>query len=220
MKILVIGATGGTGKEIVKQAISAGHTVTALVRDEARARPQLGGANLLQGDVQDVASLRRAATGQEAVVYALGCPMSGPFKKVTLFSNSTRALLAAMEAEGVRRLVCITGNGAGDSRGHGSFLYVWLFQPLLLRGIYVDKDRQEELIRASRLDWIIVRPGMLLNGPAVGGTETFAIPDHFPGGAITRADTAAFVLAQLSSDEWLRKTPLIVRAKAAARRAN
>ena len=211
MKILVIGATGGTGREIVGQAAAAGHEVTAFVRDAKEGREALPGVALIEGDARDAASLRRALSGQDAVADALGSSMSGPFKEVTLFSESTKALIEAMQAEGVRRLVCITGIGAGDSRGHGGFLYDHVVQPLLLRGVYADKDRQEELIRASGLDWVIVRPALLSDGPAVGGTQALTDLQHVHGGSITRADAAAFVLRQLASDEWLHKTPLIVQ---------
>lgn len=219
MKVLVIGATGGTGQEIVRQAIAAGHQVTALVRHAAAAAVSLPGAVLVEGDARDAASLRRAVAGQDAVADALGASVSGPFKEVTLLSESTRALIAAMQAEGVRRLVCITGIGAGDSRGHGGFVYDNVVQPLLLRGVYADKDRQEALIQASGLEWVIVRPALLSDGDAVGGTLAITDLTHFHGGHITRADTAGFVVAQLASDEWLRQTPLIVHDQSAAAHA-
>ena len=179
MKLLVIGATGGTGREIVRQA-AAGHEVTALARSEGR--EAMPGARLIVGDARDVASLRRAVAGQDAVADSLGSGMSGPFKEVTVFSESTKALIEAMTAEGVRRLVCITGIGAGDSRGHGGFLYDHVVQPVLLRGVYADKDRQEALIRASGLDWVIVRPAMLADGPAVGGTRALMDLEGVHGG--------------------------------------
>ena len=215
MRLLVIGATGGTGREIVRQATASGHQVTALVRDETEGREALPGTTLIAGDARNVTVLRQAVAGQDAVADALGSSMSGPLKEVTLFSESTKALIEAMQAEGVRRLVCITGIGAGDSRGHGGFLYDHLIQPVLLRGVYADKDCQEELIRASGLDWVIVRPALLSDGPAVGGTQALTDLEHVHGGSITRADTAAFLLAQLSSDEWLHKAPLIVHADTA-----
>ena len=208
MKLLVIGASGGTGREIVRQALAAGHDVTTLVRTATPAP----GVRQIVGDAQDPAALRRAVAGQDAVANALGSKMSGPFKDVTLFSTSTRALIAAMEAEAVRRLVCVTGIGAGDSRGHGGLLYDRLIQPLLLRGVYADKDRQEALIRASALDWVIVRPALLDDGPAQGDTVAHTDLAGVHGGHITRADTAAFVLAQLTSDAFLRQSPLIRRA--------
>ena len=210
MKILVIGASGGTGREIVKQALQAGHQVTAFVRKPpAVADEILARANLAIGDALNLNQIRSALAGHDAVADSLGSSMSGPFKEVHLFSESTKVLIEAMIAENVRRLVCVTGIGAGDSQGHGGFLYDQVIQPVLLRGVYEDKDRQEQLIEASGLEWIIVRPAMLTNGESVG--QTYATTDLalVHGGSITRADVAAFVVAQMTSDEWLHKHPLI-----------
>lgn len=210
MKVLVIGATGGTGREIVKQSVQAGHQVTALLREELQQPDEvLSSAKLVVGDALDAAVLRSAVAGQDAVADSLGSSMSGPFKKVHLFSESTQSLIEVMKAEGVRRLVCITGIGAGDSKDHGGFVYDHLVQPLLLHGVYEDKDRQEKLIEASGLDWIIVRPANLKDGDPVGGTQAITDLSTFHGGSIRRADVAAFVVAQLGSDEWLHKHPLL-----------
>jgi uncharacterized protein YbjT (DUF2867 family) len=114
-KILVLGGTGGTGRLIVSQALERGQQVTALVRSPEKAS-DLKGAKLIVGDVRDEKVLREALKGQDAVVSALGTPAS-PFREVTLLSTATRALVRAMKAEPVSRLVCITGIGAGDSAG-------------------------------------------------------------------------------------------------------
>lgn len=209
MNVLVLGATGGTGREIVKQAGMAGHEVTALVRAQPKSDALLSCAKLVVGDALDPATLHHAVRGQDAVVDSLGSSMSGPFKEVRLFSESTKALLAAMNEEGVRRLICISGIGAGDSEGHGGFLYDNFLQPVLLRGVYEDKDRQEALIAASGLDWIIVRPAMLSDGEAAGGTRVLTNLSNFHGGSIRRADVAAFVVEQLTTNTWLHQTPLI-----------
>ena len=213
MKLLVIGATGGTGREIAKQALQAGHEVTALVRQQPENDEVLQKVRLIIGDARDAASLRNAVAGQDCVADSLGSGMSGPFKEVHLFSDSTKALIEAMQAEGVRRLICITGLGAGDSQGHGGFLYDHLIQPVLLRGVYEDKTRQEEMIESSGLDWVIVRPGMLSDGAPVGNTKAITDLHEFHGGSITRADVAAFVIAQITGDTWLRQHPLIFHAK-------
>ena len=109
----------------------------------------------------------------------------------------------------MRRLVCITGIGAGDSRGHGGFLYDRLVQPLPLRGVYADKDRQEALIQASGLDRVIARPSLLRDGPATGRVRAPTDLQGFHGGEIARADVAALVIAQLTSDRWMHKAPLV-----------
>jgi putative NADH-flavin reductase len=211
MKLLVIGATGGTGREIVGQAIAQEHGVTALVRSEGAAEPILPGATLVEGDARDETAIVRALAGCDAVISALGTPMS-PFREVTLLSEAARALVSAMNRQNVRRLVCITGVGAGDSRGHGGFFYDRIFQPLMLRKVYQDKDRQEALVKASGLDWIIVRPTVLNDKSATGNITATVDLATIHGGAIPRADVARFVIEQTTTDRWLHRTPLITAA--------
>jgi uncharacterized protein YbjT (DUF2867 family) len=207
MKILVLGATGATGRLIVGQAIAKGYQVVALVRSKAKAT-NLAGAELIEGDARDPAALSRAVAGCDAVISSLGTPMS-PFKEVTLLSTATRALVGVMAAQNVRRLVCITGLGAGDSRGHGGFVFDRLFLPLVLRKVYEDKDRQEEVIRASALDWTIVRPTVLNDKPGRGSVRALTDLSGVHGGTIARADVADFVVQEVSAEAWLRKAPLI-----------
>jgi hypothetical protein len=142
------------------------------------------------------------------VISALGTGIS-PFKEVTLLSTATRALIVAMRARDVRRPVCITGMGAGDSRAHGCFRYDYLLQPLLLRKVYEDKDRQEALVRASGLDWVLVRPTVLNDKPGVGQIRVFRDLSGFHGGTISRKDVARFVVEQLTRSDWLGKSPMI-----------
>jgi putative NADH-flavin reductase len=206
-KILVLGATGGTGRLIVEQAVARGHEVAVLVRSAEKAK-NLKGAKIIVGDARDEAALRQAVKGREAVVSALGTPAS-PFKEVTLLSTATRALVKAMEAENVSRLVAITGIGAGDSAGHGGFLFDKLIFPLLLRNVYADKDRQEAIVKNSGLDWVLVRPSVLNNKPGRGTIKAIEDLSDFHGGSTSREDVAKFVLDQVSADAWLRRSPLI-----------
>ncbi|MGA0531701.1 NAD(P)-dependent oxidoreductase [Hansschlegelia sp. KR7-227] len=207
MKILVLGATGATGRLIVSKAAANGHTVVALVRSKAKAA-DIAGAELVEGDARDPAALTRAIAGCDAVISSLGTAIS-PFREVTLLSTATRALVGVMVEQNIRRLVCITGLGAGDSRGHGGFFFDRLFLPLMLRKVYEDKNRQEDVIRASKLDWIIVRPTVLNDKPARGDIKALTDLSGVHGGAIARADVAAFVVQQLTTDTWLHKAPLI-----------
>src|SRR3954464_14670711 len=206
-KILVLGATGGTGRLIVSQALARGHEVTALVRSAEKAS-DLKGAKLIVGDIRDENALREALKGQDAVVSALGTPAS-PFREVTLLSTATHALVDAMKAEHVFRLVCITGMGAGESAGHGGFLFDKLIFPLLLRKVYADKDRQEGIVRDSGLDWVLVRPAVLNDKPGRDKIRTLTDLSRFHGGTISREDVAKFVLDQLRADAWLHRSPLI-----------
>jgi putative NADH-flavin reductase len=206
-KILFLGATGGTGRLIVSQALARGHQVNALVRSPEKGS-ELKGARLIVGDVRDETALREALKGQDAVVSALGTPAS-PFREVTLLSTAMRALVNAMKAEHVSRLVCITGMGAGDSAGHGGLLFDNVIFPLLLKKVYADKNRQEAIIRNSGLDWILVRPSVLNDKPGRGSVRALTDLSGFHGGTISRQDVATFVLDQLHTDAWLHRSPLI-----------
>jgi len=161
----------------------------------------------VEGNILNQTDVDAAMAGQEAVICSLGTGVT--FKHVTLFSDGTRHLLNGMSKHSIRRIVCITGIGAGDSRGHGGFFYDHLVEPTLLHSIYEDKDRQEEMLRQSDRDWIIVRPGMLTNGLATGHYRTLLDLAGITAGKIARADVAEFVLKQLTSNEFLRKAPLL-----------
>jgi putative NADH-flavin reductase len=206
MKILILGATGATGQLIVRDATASGHYVVALARSKASSN--LPGAEVIEGDARDEGTLARALNGCDAVVSALGTGMG--LREVDLLTVATRALVAAMTRTGVRRLVCISALGVGDSRNHGGFVFDRLFQPLLLGPAYKDKERQEAAIRASSLDWVIVRPAMLTNGAARGRIRATTDLAGVNGGKIARADVAQFVLEQLTTDTWLRQTPVIL----------
>ncbi len=203
MKILVIGATGPTGRELVAQGLALGHQIAAAVRhpESANLPP---GVTVVRADVTSAASLAAAVAGQDAVVSSLGSKLSR--KPTTLFSDGTCNLLAAMENAGVKRLVCITGIGAGDSKGHGGFLYDKIIQPLLLTEIYKDKTRQEALIRECGLDWTIVRPGTLTNGPSTGQYKELTDLTGITVGKIARADVAGFILKHLDDQSSIRRT--------------
>jgi len=205
--ILVLGATGPTGRHIVGQAVRRGYDVTLLVRSPEKAA-DMKGAKIIAGDARDEKALRQAVKGRDAVISALGTPAS-PFREVTLLSTATRALVSAMKAERVSRLVAITGMGAGDSAGHGGFLFDNVIFPLLLRKVYADKNRQEAVIKDSGLDWTVVRPSVLNNKPGGKAVRTLTDLSDFYGGSISREDVATFILDQVSGETWLRGSPLI-----------
>ena len=161
-----MGATGGTGRQLVAQALERGHEVTALVRDRSRLpieHPQL---RVVQGDVLDYASVEGAVRSQEAVISALGHKRF--FSPTRILSEGTRNLLRAMETQGIPRLVCETALGIGDSAGRMGLYYTLFVIPLILPFYFWDKTRQERLIAASNVEWVIVRPGVLTNGAKRG----------------------------------------------------
>jgi uncharacterized protein YbjT (DUF2867 family) len=206
-RILVLGATGGTGRLIVAGALARGFEVRALVRSAEKARG-LEGAEVFVGDARDEAALRKALEGRDAVASALSTPVS-PFREVTALSSATKALVNAMKAAEVSRLVCITGIGAGDSAGHGGFVFDRLILPALLRKVYADKNRQEAIVRGSGLDWVLVRPSVLNDKPARHEVRALTDLSDFHGGTIARADVAGFVLDQMHTNTWLGRSPLI-----------
>jgi hypothetical protein len=131
------------------------------------------------------------------------------FKEVTLLSAVTGSLVKVMTQKGVRRLVCITDLGAGDSRGHGGFVFDNIIMPLLLRKVYDDKNRQEDLVRAIGVDWVVVRPMVLNDKGGTGKVRADTDLSGAHGGSIARADVAQFVVDQLTEDRWLQHAPLI-----------
>jgi putative NADH-flavin reductase len=207
MNLLIIGASRGIGAQLLTQSLSAGHAATAVARHFQEVPLQAERLRVISGDILDETRVREAMAGQEAVCLTIGVGLTR--KSVTVFSQGTKNVLGAMAEHGVRRLICITGIGAGDSRGHGGFLYDRIFQPLLLKTIYADKDRQEALIRASDTDWTIVRPAFLTNGPLTGNYRVLTELSGVTAGRISRADVAHFLLAELSANRYLGQTPLL-----------
>lgn len=209
--VVVIGASRGVGARTVQAALAAGHDVRAIARS---AGPATGGPvgtgrlTRIAASALDAVAVDAAIKGADAVILTLGSNqlLSG----TTLFSSATRIAIEAMRRHGVRRLIAVTGMGAGDSRYAGGPLYNHLFFPLLLSRIYADKDVQERIIRTSGLDWVIVRPGILTNGPATGRVRALTDPRDWKGGSISRADVAAFLVAQVTGTGYLGKTPLLV----------
>ena len=208
MRILITGATGGTGREIVREALARGYQVNALARSAADAASLLPGADITEGDARDGDAVAKALAGCDAVISALGTKLS-LLHEETLLSTATRILINEMQTKEIMRLVCITGIGAGDSHGHGGFLYDHIAQPLLLSSTYRDKDRQEEEIRESGLDWTIVRPTNLKDGPATDKIRALTDLTGFHGGSIARTDVARFLISELTDRQWACKSPVI-----------
>ena len=184
MKIVVIGASRGIGLEVVKQALERGREVTALLRDPAKLTLEHARLPKVRGDVGKPADVRTVLSGQDAVCTCVG--VNPTRKPVELFSRGARNVLAALLGAPATKFVAVTGIGAGDSRGHGGFFHDKILQPLLLGTIYADKDREEELIKASIADWLIVRPGFPTNGPRTGVYRAIADLSSVTAGKISR----------------------------------
>jgi putative NADH-flavin reductase len=211
-KLLVIGASRGIGLETVKAALRAGHSVRALARSAASISIQDAGLERVSGDALDSDAIRDALKDVNVVIQTLGVDISprAIFERTTLFSRSTRILVDAMKAVGAKRLIAVTGLGAGNSRGRGGFLYNALAFPLLLKRVYDDKDVQESIIKSSGLDWTIVRPGLLTNRPATGQYRVLTAPNEWRFGTINRADVADFLIRQIDNRALIGTTPLLI----------
>lgn len=207
MNILVVGATRGIGRALVEQALARGNSVTALARHPERLVAWHERLSKVRGDILDAQSLSGAMAGQDAVCCTIG--VKTPWEQPGVFTKGTERLLLAMKSKAVRRLICVTGIGAGGSRGHGGFLYDRVLFPLVLKSVYADKDLQEALIRAAEVDWTIVRPGLLTNGPL---TQRYRVLIDLAGVTarrISRADVAHFILEELEKPRYLRRAPLL-----------
>jgi uncharacterized protein YbjT (DUF2867 family) len=204
MHALVVGASGRTGRELVQLGLERGHKVTAFVRNPARFELAHERLVVVRGDVLDAASLRRAVQGQDGVLCALGHKRWFPPNRI--LSQGTRNIVEAMQAHGVRRLVCQTSLGVGDSFGRMGLYYTLFVVPFILPFYYWDKQRQEQVVRASGLDWVIVRPGALTQGRPRGRWRHGSHVGSFLWTVrIARADTAAFMLEQLYDDTYLER---------------
>ena len=211
-KVLIIGASRGIGLETVRAALRAGHRVRALARSAASMPIQDANLDTVSGDALDRDTIRDALQDVDVVIQTLGVNFAPKliFEGTTLFSDSTRILVDAMKVAGVKRLIAVTGLGAGDSRGHGGFIYDAVVFPLLLKRVYDDKDVQEWIIRSSGLDWTIVRPGLLRNRPATGRYRVLTASKDWQFGAISRSDVADFLVQQIDDRTLVGTTPLLI----------
>ena len=210
--MMVIGASRGTGLASVRKALAEGHHVRALARHADAIPIEDEKLEKVPGDARNQATIQAALTGVDTVLLTLGVSF-GPralFEGTRLFSEATRSVIDAMKRTGTRRLIVVTGLGAGDSRGHGGLLYDAVLFPLLLKRVYDDKDVQEQMVRQSGLDWTIVRPTLLNNGPATGSYRVLDDPKDWRGGSISRADVADFLVRQVSDRTHIGKTPLLI----------
>jgi putative NADH-flavin reductase len=205
MRTIVFGATGGTGRELLTQALDQGHDVAAYARNPAK----LDGISharleVIRGDVLNLTGVESAVAGHDAVFCAVG---AGP-KRTTLREDATRNIVCAMEKAGVRRLICLSSLGVGDSRGNLSFFTKYVIVRIFLRHAFADHERQEAIVRGSSLDWTIVRPPHLKDGPRTGSyRHGFATTDRKIEGQISRADVADFMLTQLTEKTYLCQAP-------------
>lgn len=206
MKVIVFGSTGTIGRQLIAQALEQGHAVKAFCRDASKlqdvAHPQL---NIVEGDVFDAAAVQAAIAGQEVVCVSLG---SGKARKGVVRSKGTQHIIEAMKLQGVKRLICQTTLGNGDSRPNLNFFWKYIMFGWFLKNVYLDHELQEKYVMASGLDWTIVRPAAFTEGERTGTyRHGFSAADKNISLKISRADVADFILKQVGTDKYLHQTP-------------
>ncbi len=205
MKLLIIGGTGGTGQELIKQALEQGHSLTALVRNPEKAKIAHQNLSVIKGNVLDFDKVQEAVAGQDAVLSALGHKRF--FIKTTILSEGTKNIIKAMEKHNVKRFICITSLGINDSRFKLGLYYTLFVIPVIVFFYFRDKAKQEKIIRSSKLNWTIVRPGQLTNGKKRGSYKHGEnVGNYILTKVISRADVAHFILSQLNDATYLHKT--------------
>jgi len=186
------------------------HSVRALARSARRIPVDHPKLEKMAGDAFEMATVKRAVTGVDVVIQSLGLS-AGPeiiFKTDAVFLRRDASARHHDGGTQVKRLICVTGFGAGDSRSRGGLVYNLAFH-LLLGRVYDDKDVQERIVRTSKLDWVIVRPVILTNGPKTNAYRALVDPRHWTCGFISRVDVADFLVKQIDDDAFLHKMPVL-----------
>lgn len=202
MKVVVLGAGGRTGGAVVQQAVAAGHQVTALVR-HADAYSSPAGVTVEEGDATNANAVAAAVAGQDAVIDTIGGRT--PYKSITLEDDVAKAVVDAMLRHAVRRLLVTSSLGVGDSVSNATVVLRLLLKTFL-RGSTKDKAAMERDVEASGLDWTIVRPAVLKDGPPTGRVRTFDAAAGEKAHKIARADLAAWLVAHLDDSTHIRRT--------------
>jgi putative NADH-flavin reductase len=198
MRLFILGATGGTGRQLIDQALARGHQVTAFVRSPEKLGAQREGLSVRQGDPRDAAALTAALSGHDAVLSALGPP--GP-RRSTILSDSARSTVSAMQSAGIRRLLVVSAAILFEDMG----ALATLLRRTLLRNVVLGSGEMEQVVTASNLNWTIVRPPRLTNGALTARYKV--ADDRFPSGKrmLSRADVAHFLLDELAHGAHMRR---------------
>jgi putative NADH-flavin reductase len=207
VKLVVFGPSGGTGQQLVAQGLAAGHQMTAFTRNPSAVALRLG-LTVMSGSTRDPQAVERAVAGRDAVLCALG---GSPLRRrARVCSSAMSHIVPAMVRQGVRRVLAISTFGAGDSRQQVGWLARNVLFAFVLRSEVADKEAMEAQLFASPLQWTVVRVGLLTDESPHGAWRAADDGSIRGMGKITRADVAAFMLAQIDSTTWLRRRPVIV----------
>lgn len=205
MKIIVFGPTGGTGRAVVEQALSAGHQVTAFSRSPFVAHGESDGLSVIRGDALDGKAVSDAVKGHDVVVVSLG---TRPWRHSNVCSEGTRNILTAMKINSVKRLVVVSALGVGPTRD----TLAWFLKPFyrtMIRRALDDKEVMEADIKKSDRDWVLVQPPILTGGRLTGKYRV-AIDGSIRHGFISRQDVAHFILHEcIAGSKYLRTSPAL-----------
>ena len=201
-KIIVFGATGGTGQELVKQALANNHEVTAFVRSPEKMKVENDNLTIVKGDVLNYPQVYSAIKNQDIVFCNLGMPASD---KSTLRANGTSNIVKAMKENKVKRLICQTSLGFGDSKEVLPWHMKYIIVPFILKNAFKDHELQEEVIEKSKLEWTIVRPGNMTNGKLTGEYKHGFEPTEKIKLKVSRNDVSHFMLEQIENNQYLHK---------------
>jgi len=206
MKLIIFGANGRTGRHLVEGALQSGYTVTAFVRSRNRVSISYPKLAVVEGDVLDFASVDRAVRGHEAVISALGITSSsGP----AICSEGILRILSAMKQNDVRRLVAVSEASVSATLNQLPKIGRAMIRLILDQQAIADKERMEQYMKNSGIDWTIVRPPFLTNGPARGNYRAGEALDLKLTSTISRADLADFILRQVNANEYTQKAVAI-----------
>ncbi len=204
MKITIFGATSATGKQLVEQALKAGHDVTAFLRDASKLQITDEKLKVITGDALNSQQVEDAVKGSEAILSTLG-PRGKP---MVMAAESTQNIVSAMEKHGVKRLIVISVAGVAVPQDQRKPNFVDGLLKFFLKDVFVDRENQLNILEASKVEWVAVRVPRLTDGPAVGKVKAF-FGNPSPSMKVTRADVADFMLKQLTENQWLQQAPII-----------
>lgn len=208
MRLLVFGASGQTGRELLRQALERRHAVTAFVRDPAKLPAGIAPVRVVTGNVRDAAAVASVMPDHDAVVSALG--VGTPLRHDPDVIEGVRHIVQAAERCRVRRLVYVSFIGVRESRAAVGFVLRYI-APIPLRHEIADHEAKEAIVRASSLDWTLVRPPKLTTGPLTGRYRSGQnIATWKPVPTLSRADLAHFVLEELANPKYVRQAPRLL----------
>jgi putative NADH-flavin reductase len=206
MRIVILGATGLTGQQLLRQAVERQHQVTVLVRDPGKLGTTHKVLNVITGDVLDEGALSRALEGNEAVLVALGKGKS--LRSSNLMTGAVTNIVSGMKARNMNRVVFLSAFGVGETFQQANFIQRIIFRTLL-KNIYSDKAKADQMLRDSTLGWTLVHPVLLTNKPGTGNYRAGEILSMKGMPKISRADVAEFILDQLDDNKYLKKTVVL-----------